>query len=220
MPIPTYGVPPQTPTNAFWAYLMFCTTATGAANLTMMPYIVSGDPLPGSDPDDYLYALSVTVADAIIPWLSSDSGVDGVGFYWQTSRGLQSWIGSPFGGFIPGVQPAPSMPNQVNGFATKITARYPMGKPRMYIPNPPQSDVFTDGWLSSAAFARLIDVVTAWVTPIITHGVTFTPASLNRAANVLEPITGARVHRRTYNLMRRSPHRMNQTFLMPQIWTW
>lgn len=186
------NTPPTVPTNPRWMWLLIGVTTHTYEPLqgaTMFfPLIPNTDPSPGDDPNRYCTDLALQLLAGFAQFWPESAYMWTVGFYWQTARGLNTWL-SPTGSPLvwSGTVPFTACPGQVNAVIRKRTARYPLGLPYFRIPLVPLS-FYEDGHLSPLGFLSLKLLADVLNTNLNSQGVQFAPASWSSFSNAFEPV--------------------------------
>jgi hypothetical protein len=218
------NTPPSQPGNPGWLWLLFtaydASMPTQPSVVCMLPYLADRDPSPGDNPVDYITDLMSPFIDPLTLTWSIWVNLNLAGFYWQTALGLQQWLAEPAGSPITGTQLGQSWPCQVIFPIWKTTARYPLGRPYWRVPfvtatcSPQGRQLSAYGEIAYGALAQ------ALATPIISHGITFTPASWNRASNMFEALTGTFIGSGCGTMMRRGAFRNRGYGINMTTYTW
>jgi hypothetical protein len=155
-------------------------------------------------------------------YLSSSSAVVSAGFYWGTSRGVQSSpeLGIPPGGF-PGTAPGYPVFSERQVLVSKrsSTMRYPRG--RLWLGNVSDAWLDADWRLNPAGKAAVTPFATQLLTPLTVGTVTFTPTCFRPLADAMDPVVETRVGVRTLiRRKRRLGRKFGNDFLVTFQWDW
>lgn len=176
--------------------------------IQFLPYIPSANPTIGDSADGYLLDLLAAWTPVIQDWLFEQWQVNYVGFYWQTSLGIQRWEYPVFAiSPIWGAQPGSYGILGREGCCTKQTASQSRARGRLYCPGAPYEAEGPGGYWTDAAYARLKAINHQLIQPITSQGVTFTPASFRPMLDVMEPIQITHALNRVSLFQRRNGHR-------------